>query len=172
MGKHWTWESLGLGVDEEDPALVKERLDRLHNELLEARGLSTKPEKNSPGFKPTAAQAREVAVMTCLGLDPKDIANVLNVEVKLLNIYYAKELNTTLNIANAMVARQALQMALSGRNPDMTKFWLKAKAGWRETTGVDVTTKGESINGTTAKDKLRDTLAAAGVIKKKDAQEG
>lgn len=164
--KHWDWESLGLGVDEEDPKLVKERLDKIHNDLLKARNLSTEPEKNSPGFKPSTAQAREVSVMTCLGLDPKDIANVLNIELKLLNLYYGKELSVSMNIANAMVARQALQMALSGRNPDMTKFWLKAKAGWRDTSSIDITSKGEQIGGTSAKEKLKATLDAAGVAGK------
>lgn len=165
MSQLFDWDALGIG-DEEDPTIVKARLDKIHNELLKAKGIDPVPTKNSPGFNPSVAQARQVSVMACLGLDSKDIALVLNIEHKMLKLYYERELRVTMNIANAMVARQALQMALSGRNPDMTKFWLKAKAGWRETTGVDITSNGKTLGEATAKDKLRDTLAAAGVAGK------
>jgi hypothetical protein len=169
MSNLFDWDALGLGP-EEDPSIVKDRLDKIHGEILKAKGIDTVPGKNSPGFNPTTAQAREVSVMACLGLDSKDIALVLNIEHKMLKLYYGKELSVSLNIANAMVARQALQMALSGRNPDMTKFWLKAKANWRETQGVDITSNGKTLEGATAKDKLRDTLAAAGAVNKKAEQ--
>lgn len=162
----FNWDDLGIG-DEEDPVIVKKRLDKIHADLMEAKGLSTRPEKNSPGFVPSTAQARQVAVMACLGLDSKDIANVLNIEHKMLKLYYERELKVTANIANAMVARVALQMAMSGRNPDMTKFWLKAKANWRETTGVDITSNGKTLESSTARDKLKDALAAAGVANAK-----
>lgn len=156
------WDSLGLGVEEEDPTIVKARLDKIHAELLTAKGLNATPDKNSPGFVPSAAQAREVSVMACLGLDSKDIALVLNIEHKMLKLYYGRELSVSMNLANAMVARQALQMALSGRNPDMTKFWLKAQAGWQEKTAVDITSNGKTLGEATAKDKLKDALKAAG----------
>lgn len=162
MSNLFNWEELGIG-ECEDPVIAKERLDKIHADLMEARGISPTPQKNSPGFMPTTAQARQVSVMACLGLDSKDIANVLNVEHKLLKLYYGRELTVTMNIANAMVARVALQMALNGRSPDMTKFWLKAKAGWTETTKVDVTSNGRTLDGATAKDKLKDALKAAGV---------
>lgn len=163
------WDSLGIG-DEEDPAEVKKRLDKIHRDLLEAKGITTTPEKNSPGFVPSNTQARQVSVMACLGLDSKDIALVLNVEHKLLKLYYEKELRVTLNLANAMVARVALQMAMSGRNPDMTKFWLKAKAGWQEVQKIDVTSNGKTLEGASARDKLKDALAAAGATNAKPAK--
>lgn len=163
------WDSLGLG-DDEDPSSVKSRLDKIHKDMLEARGLTTSPGKNSPGFNPTPEQARQVSVMACLGIDAKDIALVLNIELKMLKLYYTKELTVSMNIANAMVARQALQMAMSGRSPDMTKFWLKARAGWQEKTSVDITTNGKDLNGSTAKDRLKDVLNAAGGAAKKAAK--
>lgn len=130
-GTNIDWDSLGLG-DLEDPEQTKIRLDAIHRQILIDKGIGTKPEKNSPGFAPTAYQARQVAVMAALGLDLKDIALVLNVEERMVKLYYQKELRVSHNLANAMVARQALQMAISGRFPDMTKFWLKAQAGWSE----------------------------------------
>lgn len=154
------WDSLGLG-DGEDPKDVSARLEKIHRDMLAAQGIDYKPEKNSPGFKPTAAQAREVAVMACLGIDPKDIALVLNIELKLLKLYYSKELTVSKNLANAMVARVALRMAMSGAMPDMTKFWLKSQAGWTEKQSIDVTTNGKDIGGMTAKEKVAAALADA-----------
>lgn len=155
------WDSLNLGP-EEDPNEVKNRLDTIYKQLLDEKGISYKPEKNSPGFRPTAEQARQVSVMACLGLDPKDIALVMNIELNVLKLFYAKELRVTALMANAMVARTAFQMATSGRSPDMTKFWLKAQAGWKDQTHVDVTSNGKTLDGTSAKDKLKDVLDAAG----------
>lgn len=157
----FNWNDLGLG-EEEDPKEVQARLDRIYKDLLEERGLATKPQANSPGFRPTVDQARQVSVMACLGLDPKDIALVVNVELKLLKLYYAKELKVPAMLANAMVARTAFQMAVSGRSADMTKFWLRAQAGWNDVQKIDVTSNGKTLEGSTAKDRLKDVLDRAG----------
>lgn len=148
-----------LEIPQEDPEQIKIRLDAIHRNLLEEKGLTTKPEKNSPGFRPSAAQAREVSVMSALGLDSADIALVLNIEEKMMKLYYVRELKVSHNLANALVARRALDMALSGRYPDMTKFWLKTRAKWKETQGVELTA---NIHNThelvTAKDRLKQLI--------------
>lgn len=157
------WDALGIG-DEEDPSVVKRRLEKIHQDILTVKGISTTPDKNSPGFNPTHHQAREVAVMSCLGIQPKDIALVLNVELPMLKLYYAKELSVSHSIANAMVARVALQMAASGNNSDMTKFWLKTQAGWRETSNIDLTSNGKTVGETgSAKTRLKTMLKDLGV---------
>lgn len=148
------WDSLSL-PEYEDPAATKVRLDQIHRQMLEAKDISTKPAKNSPGFSPTPYQARQVAVMACLGLDKRDIALVLDVEEKLLTLYYGKELRVSHNLANAMVARQALQMALSGRFPDMTKFWLKTRGGWKESVASAADGDKNDADTVTAKDRLK-----------------
>ena len=154
------WDQLNI-PDHEDPAQTKIRLDAIHRKILEEKGIAHKPEKNSPGFKPCPAQAREVAVMSALGLDPSDIALVLNIEERMLKIYYTKELRVSHNIANAMVARVALQMAMSGRFPDMTKFWLKSRAKWRESHAIDlVDPNAEKDSLDTPKDRLKRMIAA------------
>ena len=153
------WESLDL-PDYEDMGETVTRIAKLSSEILKERGVDYTPEKNSPGFRPSAEQARQVAVMACLGLLPKAIASVLNIELKLLTRYYKKELTVSLNIANAMVAKQALNMATSGRHPDMTKFWLKTQAKWKEATTIELTGKdGGAVEITSAKDRLSALLA-------------
>ena len=163
MTQAFNWDDLDLGLPgQESEKETMNRLQVIHQDLLASKGLSLKPDKNSPGFMPTPYQARQVSIMACLGLAAKDIALVLNVEEKIVQTYYKKELRVTHNLANMMVARQALQMAMSGRFPDMTKFWLKSRAGWKETSAVELTGKdgaplGE--DGISAKDRLKEVLA-------------
>ena len=164
------WNSLKL-PDYESVDETHRRLQAITRELLTAKGLTPEPEKNSPGFNPTVAQAREVAVMSCLGLQPQDIALVLNIELKILNVFYKKELGVSANMANSMVARKALSMAMSGKQPDMTKFWLKARAGWKETNVTELTGKdGGPVDITSAKNRLRDAVAASAKAVKPQAK--
>jgi hypothetical protein len=158
------WDTLGLG-EYEDPKEAQERLTALHSELLREKGIDLKPGHNSPGFNPTPHQAREVSVLTCMGLQPKDIALALNIELKLLKKYYTKELTVSHHLANVMVAKVALEMAMSGRNPDMTKFWLKSRAQWKETAAIELTGKdGGPMETVTAKDRLKQALAAQAAV--------
>lgn len=160
MNQVFDWDSLSLG-ESEDPKEVSARLEKIHRDMLASQGIDYKPAKNSPGFNPTPAQARQVSVMACLGIQPKDIALVLNIEEKMLRLYYSKELTVSKNLANAMVARVALQMAMSGASADMTKFWLRSQAGWVEKQQIDVTSGGSKLEGMTAKEKVAAALASA-----------
>lgn len=99
--------------------------------------------KGSPGFEPGPEQASQVEKMTALGMSPHDIAAVLRIEPKLLNKFYKYELETASARINDKVAKVALQMALSGAMPDMTKFWLTRRAGWKETKVTEIT----GVNG-------------------------
>ena len=98
--------------------------------------------KGSPGFDPGPDQAQQVEQMSALGMSTTDIAAVLRIEPKLLEKYYKYELDTSSSRINNQVAKIALQMALSGASADMTKFWLKTRAGWKETKEVQMTGQG------------------------------
>ena len=93
--------------------------------------------KNSPGFQPTTIQARQIERLVALGMAPFEIAASLLIDLKLLEFYYKRELEVGAVLVNAKVGATALKMALSGVDPDMTKFWLKARAGWKETSVVE-----------------------------------
>jgi hypothetical protein len=95
--------------------------------------------KGSPGFDPGSEQAEQVEKMTALGLSADDIAATLKIEPKLLKKFYKYELDTANARTNAAVAKVALQLALSGADSDMTRFWLKTRAGWKETKVTEVT---------------------------------
>ena len=96
-----------------------------------------KSAKNSPGFQPTTIQARQVEGLVSLGMNASEIATALLIDVKLLEFYYKRELEIGVALVNAKVGATALKMALSGTEPDMTKFWLKSRAGWKETSVVE-----------------------------------
>ena len=155
----FNWEDLQLPEFDEDLKQTQERIDALHKDLIKQKGISVVPEKGSPGLRPSPAQSREVAVMTALGLTPKEIGMVLNIEEKMIKFYYGKELNVSHKLANLMVARKALEMATSGRFPDMTKFWLKSQAKWKETSAVELTGKdGGPVEINSARDKLAQAM--------------
>ena len=150
----FNWEDLSLPQYEtvED---TKKRIDDIHRDTMKSKGIPMSVDKGSPGFNPGVGQAREVAVMRALGLEAKEIGLVLNVDPKILKSYYSRELNISHQISNIMVARKALEMAMSGRYPDMTKFWLKARAKWKETAAVEVSgPNGGPVEIGSARDKL------------------
>ena len=155
----FNWEDLQLPEYDPDLADTQRRIDELHAKLMKEKGIKLTPDSSSPGFRPSTQQSREVAVMTALGLTPKEIGMVLNIEEKVLQYYYFKELNTSHKLANLMVARKALEMAMSGRFPDMTKFWLKSQAKWKETSAVELTGKdGGPVEVTSAREKLAQAM--------------
>lgn len=115
----------------------------------------------SPGFEPGPEQADQVEKMTALGMSPKDIGAILRIETKLLQKYYKYELETAAERINSAVAKVALQMALGGANPDMTKFWLRSRAGWKETKVTEVTGAGGGpVQFQEVKQKMLDAIEA------------
>jgi hypothetical protein len=117
-----------------------------HAALRAARGWKEKKTDarlvGSPGFKPSAAQARMISKMAVAGLKTAEISRILNIEKSLLEFYYKYELDSSKLRANAAVGMVALRMALDKLHPEMTRFWLKTQAGWKETevhehTGID-----------------------------------
>lgn len=117
--------------------------------------------KGSPGFEPGPEQAQQVEQMVALGMSTMDISSVLRIEPKLLEKFYAYEIETSSSRINNAVAKIALQMALSGALPDMTKFWLKTRAGWKETKVTEVTgANGGPVEFAEVKRRMIDAIEA------------
>ena len=117
--------------------------------------------KGSPGFEPGPEQAAQVEKMTALGMSTKDIAAILRIEPKLLEKFYGYEIETAAARINSNVAKIALQMALSGSLPEMTKFWLKTRAGWKETKVTEVTgANGGPVEFAEVKRRIMDQIEA------------
>ncbi len=86
-------------------------------------------------------QARMVQVLSGLGLGLMDIASSLNLPPAEVKEKYTKELTNGAALANISVAHTAYKLAVSGECPDMTRFWLRSRAGWTEKTIVEHTGK-------------------------------
>lgn len=93
----------------------------------------------SPGFSGSEFQAKQVGELLALGMSVEHISSVLKISIPLLQFYYAHEFETSEALVNAEVAKTALDMAKSGRNPEMTQFWLKTRAGWTEKSRLELT---------------------------------
>jgi hypothetical protein len=82
-----------------------------------------------PNFKPTQEQRALVKSRAAVGLPQDDICKLLRLRSpKTLRKCFERELSHGLAEATAVVARTAYEMAISGRYPAMTYFWLKCLA--------------------------------------------
>jgi len=74
----------------------------------------------------------EVEMLAGLGMRYEDIALTKGVCLETLKKYAGEMLERGKAKAKAQVMQSAFKMALSGKHPAMTTFWLKTQCGWRE----------------------------------------
>lgn len=91
--------------------------------------------------RPTEEKREVVRALVSFGVSYKDIAKYIGISVGELAVHYREELDTGATHANMQVARCLYELAISGRNIKATMFWLKARAGWRDVIGHEVTGK-------------------------------
>jgi hypothetical protein len=93
-----------------------------------------------PRFIPTVEQRRTVRTMAGLGMRQEDIAACLDIRsAKTLRRHFRAELNRGAPEANARVAQTLYQMAISGKCPQATIYWMKTRVGWRDREPVEPT---------------------------------
>lgn len=90
-------------------------------------------------FEATDEQREIVSELSGLGTRHVDIcrfikdANGKPISVDTLTKHFGEELEHGRAVANGKVASTLFKMAISGLSPASTFFWLKTRAGWRET---------------------------------------
>jgi hypothetical protein len=85
-------------------------------------------------FEPDPAQRQLVKSLAALGGRHEEIAAQVGLRsAKTLRKHFRTELDRGAAEANSQVARAMFRMAVSGDHPSATIFWLKCRAGWRET---------------------------------------
>ena len=97
--------------------------------------------RGRPKYKPTEADRYTVRSMAATGFAHTSISNCLGIsgiDEKTLRKHFRHELDTAADKANAAVANKAYQMAIAGDPPAATFFWLKCRAGWKETDRLDL----------------------------------
>lgn len=92
--------------------------------------------------EPTSQSRKTVLTMTAYGVTQADISRVLSIDLKTLRKYYRDELDTGAIEANAKVAESLYKRATSGTDKSAVTasiFWLKCRAGWKDTSHVEMT---------------------------------
>jgi hypothetical protein len=90
-----------------------------------------------PPFEPDDTQRRDVTTLAACGTRFALIAKHVGIDAKTLRRYFRAELNAGRQDANALIARSLFDQAMSG-NTVASIFWLKTRAGWRETNTVEM----------------------------------
>ena len=88
--------------------------------------------KGRPAHKPTAETKTLAKTLSAVGITHEDIANKIGISADTLAKYYRQELKDGRIDANASVAKGLFEQARSG-NTVAQMFWLKTRAGWKET---------------------------------------
>jgi hypothetical protein len=79
-----------------------------------------------PSFQPTEEQRKQVKKLSALGFRHDDICRIIGLRSpKSLRKHFREELSRGMAEANAVVARKAYEMAISGHCLAMTIFWAK-----------------------------------------------
>lgn len=95
-------------------------------------------EKNKggrPPHEPTDAMRKQVETMAGFGIPQVDIARSLGIHDETLRTHYRDELDLGVVKANSAVAQSLYKKATGDGAQSVTAgiFWLKTRAGWKET---------------------------------------
>tara|TARA_R110000737_G_C14364675_1_gene447580 strand:+ start:219 stop:659 length:441 start_codon:yes stop_codon:yes gene_type:complete len=87
-----------------------------------------------PAHKPSETTKTMVTSAIGMGLDQTSIGALLDITPKTLRKFYRHELDTGAAKANFSVAKSLYGRASGGKDTIASIFWLKARAGWQDTT--------------------------------------
>jgi uncharacterized protein YjcR len=91
-----------------------------------------------PAHQPTDQNRLQVKTLAAVGIRFEDIARKLGISADTLTKYYAQELEEGRIDANAAIGKSLYEQAKSGNTSAMI-FWLKTRAGWKETNSLELT---------------------------------
>jgi hypothetical protein len=90
-------------------------------------------------FQPSEADRNTVKTMAAAGFKHENIARCLGekgISIKTMYKHFRQELDTSADMANAVIANQAYSAAARGEAWAVC-FWLKCRAKWRETHAIE-----------------------------------
>lgn len=88
------------------------------------------------GWVPTDAQRAQVKIYAAVGLTHDQIGQIMGHSARTLQRRCKEELAGGLIEANAKIGAKLFQMAMAGDRASVF-FWLKTRAGWKETSVVE-----------------------------------
>ena len=92
--------------------------------------------RGRPAHVPTQVSKELVQLHTIMGSTQEIVARILGIDLKTLRKHYRDELDLAQAQANATVGGALFNKAKGGDTAAMI-FWMKTRAGWRETTHLD-----------------------------------
>lgn len=97
-----------------------------------------------PRHQPDPVLRRQVEAMAGYGVPEADIAGMIGIDPKTLRKHYRQELDQGHTKANIKVAENLFRKATGEGREAVTAaiFWLKARAGWRETVHAELSGPG------------------------------
>lgn len=87
---------------------------------------------------PTDQTKAQVSALVGFGITTTEISQYLGISRPTLHKYYQFELDNGKVAANVKVAQSLFKQCMEGNTTSMI-FWLKTRAGWRETSRHEVT---------------------------------
>jgi transposase len=91
-----------------------------------------------PAHQPTDENRTKVRAWAAVGVRHEDIAAKLGISADTLAKYYRQELDDGRIDANAQIGKSLYEQAKAGNTTAMI-FWLKTRAGWKETNVTELT---------------------------------
>jgi len=88
--------------------------------------------------EPTPESRQLVQLHTTIGTPQEDVARIVGIDAKTLRKHYRDELDLAHAKANATIGGALFNKAKSGDTAAMI-FWMKTRAGWRETNRTELT---------------------------------
>ena len=88
--------------------------------------------RGRPAHEPTAETKMLVKTLAAVGITHEDIASKIGISADTLTKHYDRELKDGRIDANAQIAKGLFEQARGG-NTTAQMFWLKTRAGWKET---------------------------------------
>ncbi len=105
-------------------------------------------------FAATEQQREKVRSLSAVGIPQDDIARLLGCTGKTLRKHFRHELDFAALEANAAVAGYLFRAARDGNVTAMI-FWMKTRARWKETTGIELTGEnGGPVNVASARERI------------------
>lgn len=86
-----------------------------------------------PEHVPTDETKKQVETLSAYGTPQDGIAAIVGIDAKTLRKHYREELDVGMHKANAKVAGSLYKQATDGGNTAAAIFWMKVRAGWKET---------------------------------------
>lgn len=87
---------------------------------------------------PNPETAEQIQRYLAAGVSQRAICELINISHDTLGRHYKQTLEVGRDVANARIAAKLYERALTGECPASMFFWLKTRAGWRETQRLQV----------------------------------